>query len=83
MTVHHSFVRLPCPGFTPRRFDIRSGAHATQVYDFATPLGEPVLVQLANHFRLDKVDPAQLRQNVVVWAATLAILANSDDSELP
>lgn len=32
---------------------------------------------------LDKVDPAQLRQNVTVWAATLAILANSSDSELP
>ncbi|WP_332818632.1 M20/M25/M40 family metallo-hydrolase [Sphingopyxis sp.] len=32
---------------------------------------------------LDKIDPAQLRQNVTVWAATLAILANSEDSELP
>ena len=32
---------------------------------------------------LDKIDPAQLRQNVVVWSATLAILANSSDSELP
>ncbi len=32
---------------------------------------------------LDKVDPVQLRQNVVVWSAVLAILANSEDSELP
>ena len=32
---------------------------------------------------LDKIDPAQLRQNVTVWAATLAILADSTDSELP
>ena len=32
---------------------------------------------------LDKVDPAQLRQNVVVWTAVLAILANSSDAELP
>jgi carboxypeptidase Q len=32
---------------------------------------------------LDKIDPAQLRQNVVAWTATLAILANSSDSELP
>ena len=32
---------------------------------------------------LDKVDPAQLRQNVVVWTAVLAILANSSDTELP
>jgi len=32
---------------------------------------------------LDKIDPAQLRQNVVAWTATLAILANSSDAELP
>lgn len=32
---------------------------------------------------LDKVDPVQLRQNVVVWSAVLAILANSEDRELP
>ncbi len=32
---------------------------------------------------LDKIDPAQLRQNVVVWTATLSLLANSSDSELP
>ena len=32
---------------------------------------------------LDKVDPAQLRQNVVAWTATLSILANSSDAELP
>ncbi len=32
---------------------------------------------------LDKIEPVQLRQNVTVWAATLAILANSSDDELP
>ena len=32
---------------------------------------------------LDKIDPVQLRQNVTVWAATLTILANSTDAELP
>ncbi len=32
---------------------------------------------------LDKVDSAQLRQNVTVWSATLAILANSTNDELP
>jgi hypothetical protein len=63
-TVHHSLVRLPGPGFVPRRFDIRSGTHATQVYDFATPLGADVLVQLANHFRLDKIDPGAARSRV-------------------
>jgi hypothetical protein len=32
---------------------------------------------------LDKIDPVQLRQNVVVWTSVLAILANSSDPELP
>jgi len=32
---------------------------------------------------LDKIDPAQLRQNVVAWTTTLAILADSSDAELP
>ncbi len=31
----------------------------------------------------DKIDPVQLRQNVIVWTAALSILANSEDSELP
>lgn len=63
-TVHHSFVRLPEPGFVPRRFDIRSGSHATQVYDFGTPLGADIMLQHANHFRLDKLDPAAARSRV-------------------
>lgn len=32
---------------------------------------------------LDKIDPAQLRQNVVAWTTTLAILAGSSDAEMP
>ncbi|MBT0670074.1 zinc-dependent metalloprotease [Novosphingobium profundi] len=62
--VHHSLVELPGPGFQVRRLDIRSGAHGTQVYDFGTPLGQDVEVQLANHFRLDKIDPAAPRSKV-------------------
>ncbi len=63
-TVHHSLIRLPAPGFVPRKFDIRSGSHATQAYDFGTPLGDDIMVQYANHFRLDKVDPAAARSRV-------------------
>ncbi|WP_238538950.1 zinc-dependent metalloprotease [Novosphingobium sp. AP12] len=63
-TVHSSLVALPEPGFKPRRFDIRSGAHATQVYDFGTPLGSPMLVEYANRFRLEKTDPAAARSPV-------------------
>ena len=63
-TVHHSLIRLPAPGFVPRRFDIRSGTHATQIYDFGTPLGADVMTQLANHFRLDKINPGAARSPV-------------------
>lgn len=63
-TVHHSFVRLPGPGFHPRRFDPRVGGFATQVVDFGEPLGRDVVRDYANRFRLDKIDPAAPRSKV-------------------
>lgn len=62
--VHHSLVRLPEPGYQPRRFDVRAGGFATQAFDFGTPLGQDVVYQLANRFRLEKVDPAAARSRV-------------------
>ncbi len=63
-TVHHSFVRLPGPGFHPRRFDPRIGGFSTQVVDFNEPLGSDVVRDYANRFRLDKIDPAAPRSKV-------------------
>ena len=63
-TVHHSFVRLPGPGFHPRRFDPRIGGFSTQVVDFGEPLGSDVVRDYANRFRMDKVDPAAPRSMV-------------------
>ncbi|MEL6540719.1 MAG: zinc-dependent metalloprotease [Pseudomonadota bacterium] len=62
--VHHSFVRLPEPGFTPRRFDPRMGGIATQVVDYSASLSEPVVYDLANRFRLEKTDPSAERSPV-------------------
>lgn len=62
--VHHSFVRLPAPGFQVRRFDPRSGTSGERYYDYGTPLGQDVVQQLANHFRIEKVDPAAPRSRV-------------------
>ncbi|MGK6320178.1 zinc-dependent metalloprotease [Sphingomonas sp. DT-204] len=64
LVVHHSLIRLPAPGYRPRRFDIRSSANGTQVFDFGTPLGQDVVYALANRFRLEKVDPAAPRSRV-------------------
>lgn len=63
-TVHHSFVRLPAPGFVPRRFDPRIGGFATQMVDFGEPLGHEVVRDFANRFRLEKLDPAAARSKV-------------------
>ena len=62
--VRHSLVKLPEPGYRPRRFDPRSGAFSTQVLDFAAPLGSPIVYELANRFRLEKIDPAAPRSRV-------------------
>jgi hypothetical protein len=63
-TVHHSFVRLPAPGFVPRVFDPRIGGISTQYVDYSTPLGQDVVHDVANRFRLDKLDPAAARSRV-------------------
>lgn len=63
-TVHHSFVRLPGPGYVPRRFDGRAGGFATQAIDFAAPLGSDVVYDLTNRFRLEKTDPGAARSRV-------------------
>ncbi|MBS0381797.1 MAG: zinc-dependent metalloprotease, partial [Proteobacteria bacterium] len=63
-TVHHSFVKLPGPGFHPRAFDPRVGGFGTQVVDFGTPLGQDVVREVANRFRLEKTDPGAARSHV-------------------
>ena len=63
-TVHHSFVRLPGPGFQSRAFDPRIAGFGTQVVDFGEPLGNDVVREYANRFRLDKTDPGAARSRV-------------------
>jgi hypothetical protein len=64
LTVHHSLVRLPDAGYTPRRLDPRAGGFAAQAVDFAAPLGQPLVYDLTNRFRLEKTDPAAARSTV-------------------
>jgi hypothetical protein len=63
-TLRHSLIRLPPPGYVPRRFDPRAGSFGSQVVDFAQPLGSPIVYELANRFRLEKTDPAAARSTV-------------------
>ena len=64
LTVRHSFVALPEPGYVSRSFDPRGGSFATQTLDFAAPLGGAIVQNLANRFRLEKTDPAAPRSGV-------------------
>ncbi|WP_272492459.1 zinc-dependent metalloprotease [Sandaracinobacteroides sayramensis] len=65
ITVRHSFIRLPdIAGYQPRRFDPRGGSFSSQIVDFAAPLGEPVVRDVANRFRLEKTDPSAPRSRV-------------------
>ncbi|QHN04377.1 DUF5117 domain-containing protein [Granulicella sp. WH15] len=60
MTVHEhqSFLELPGPGFTPRRFDPRAGYFASNYRDYSAPLSGDLNQQFIVRHRLIKKDPA-------------------------
>jgi len=63
--VHHSFIRLPAPGFVPRPQDPRTGTSAQVLFaDYATRLDQPIVQRLARRFRLEKTDPTAVRSRV-------------------
>jgi hypothetical protein len=64
LVVRHSFVALPALGYVSRAFDPRGGSFATQIHDFGAPLGGQIVQNLANRFRLEKLDPTAPRSRV-------------------
>ena len=58
MTVRErtSFIELPGPGFTPRRFNPRAGYFASSYRDYTAPLGEPLDQLFILRHRLVKKD---------------------------
>ncbi len=60
--LHHSFVRLPEPGYEPLPHDPRSGfiSHTRGAghLDFSSEIGAPMHVRFAIRHRLEKTDPA-------------------------
>jgi hypothetical protein len=64
LTLHHSLVKLPDPGYQPRRFDPRTGTFSEVVVDYAAPLGDDLVRRLAPRFRLEKIDPTAARSPV-------------------
>jgi hypothetical protein len=57
LIVRHSLVKLPEPGFVPRKFDPRTGTWGVVGLDYAVPLGEDIVTRWARRFRLEKTDP--------------------------
>lgn len=55
---HQSFVELPGPGFTPRRFDPRAGYFPTSYRDYNAPVSETLEQQFIIRHRLVKKDPS-------------------------
>jgi Met-zincin/Domain of unknown function (DUF5117) len=53
---HQSFLELPGPGFTPRRYDPRSGYFQFEYRDYAAALGAPLDQRFIVRHRLIKQD---------------------------
>ena len=68
MTIHEhqSFLELPPPGFTPRRFDPRAGYFPSSYRDYSAPLGDELDQQFIIRHRLIKKDPACTKACVAV-----------------
>jgi Met-zincin/Domain of unknown function (DUF5117) len=58
LTVHHTFLKLPDPGYVPRALDTRIGFIPQAHRDHTAPFTEPIERYLASRWRLAKKDPA-------------------------
>ena len=58
LRVHHTFLKLPEPGYTPRPLDPRIGFIPDRYLDHTAPYTEPIEKFLAIRWRLVKKDPS-------------------------
>lgn len=65
LIVHHSFVKLPDPGFHTREWDPRTGTSVQVLLNnYAAPLDAPIVSRLVRRFRLEKTNPGAARSPV-------------------
>lgn len=62
---HHSFVELPDNNYTPRAFDVRSGAISMSYMDYSTPVQEQIKKRFVARHRLQKKNPGAAKSEVV------------------
>ncbi|MEQ8206533.1 MAG: DUF5117 domain-containing protein, partial [Woeseia sp.] len=68
--LHHSFIRLPDDNYEPLPYDPRAGliglSYGTDGFaDYATPVGDELMVRYARRHRLEKKDPSAPRSEAV------------------
>ena len=57
LKMHHSFVRLPEPGYKPRTFLPKSGFWEVAFQDYGTPINQNITTRYIGRHRLEKKDP--------------------------
>ncbi len=57
LKMHHSFVRLPKPGYKPRRFLPKSGYWSVQFKDYASAINQNITQRYIGRHRLEKKNP--------------------------
>jgi hypothetical protein len=62
---HHSLIKLPNPGYSPRKLDPRSGYFGISYFDYATPISEPIMKRFIVRHRLEKKNPSAERSEPV------------------
>lgn len=65
MHQHHSFVKLPEPGYKPREYDPRVGFGGIEFYDYSSPINEPIIKKYTSRHRLQKKDPSAAMSEAV------------------
>jgi hypothetical protein len=57
LRTHHSFIKLPPPGYRTRADDQRAGVISIAIADYSAPLDQPLVKRLAVRHRLQKINP--------------------------
>ena len=57
LRMHHSFIRLPKPGYQPRKFHPQSGYWLFDYQDYAQPINQPMTQRFIARHRLEKKNP--------------------------
>ena len=62
---HHSFIKLPGPGYRTRLADPRIGVNGPDIFDYATPIDGDAQIRLAARHRLQKRNPGATRSEPI------------------